>query len=146
MLHVFLFVHNRFLLRQKYKQNGLCWLMHLRQIQTPVARPNYLNVNTEKQHGVSASIWIPEAAPHQSMWKEPRSWFLFFIKVKTPHVVTPLFPNSWSPRPLLFSDLCDVANTKSSDRFILGGKCLQGNVQNTSICSFSSPPHLPPFS
>lgn len=84
--------------------------------------------------------------PYQSMWKEPRSWFLFFIKVKTPHVVTPLFPNSWSPRPLLFSDLCDVANTKSSDRFILGGKCLQGNVQNTSICSFSSPPHLPPFS
>lgn len=54
--------------------------------------------------------------------------------------MTPLFPNSWSPRPLLFSDLCDLANTKSSDRFILGGKCLQGNIQNTSICSFSPPP------
>lgn len=76
------------------------------------------------------------------MWKEPRSGFLFFIKVKTPHVVTPLFPNSWSPRPLLFSDLCDLANTKSSERFILGGKCLQGNIQNTSICFFF---FLPPI-
>lgn len=78
MLHVFLFVHNRFLLRQKYKQNGLCWLMHLRQIQIPVARPNYLNVNTETQHGVSASIWIPEAAPLLKHVKGAKEWVSLF--------------------------------------------------------------------
>lgn len=52
--------------------------MHLRQIQIPVARPNYLNVNTETQHGVSASIWIPEAAPLLKHVKGAKEWVSLF--------------------------------------------------------------------